>query len=1071
MGLAFAAAPAAAAPPANGSWNVTGTESYSNQVFVMGNITDIDGNATDYGNVTVTATGDLTFNNVTLFLPFASTFDIQGRLVIRNSTIDGSYWKLWLRGTVELTDNHFVNNSNSGTLIETTAQVIERNNWNCADYGGALHIKRTIDFRNNTLDGGCAISVELATITVNKDITYSNLTIRNTGGATGITVADSFHTGRVRFDYDHLTINGTGGGWGIQIGATASTTSYQIHDSAISNTGSAAIRCDSFDGGMAIFNVTFTDVLRAARMDGLPGGTVVATIDNITSSGTTDSILANDMTWIIRNSTIGGASPQFDAGANGHIKIYDSADTAFLSNFPAAGGSIEHFIRLEMAVPTWQNGVAITDDLVTLVDSLGTSTVIVNASTWSPREIVWWGMYPNNVKADNRDLRPKIFDGNRAFNCTPALFLVSPGMAMQPVTCNDDAPPQLTFQVPTFPHIQNSSLLSGLARVDEAGSGLNTVEYSLDGVSFGPVIFAPGDTRNFTFARPAMPDGTYTLTLRAMDRTGNPRVITGGPYTIDTVSPLMTFDPPPPLVAAAASYTFTGDTEPNTSVFVARAGGFSNSTMSGPNGRFAIGVLLEEGLNTYTLTARDAAGNGYSLSAALLVDMRPPTIVVLLDGAPVTVAREALPSVHVEGTTETAAEVRVNGQAAGRTGADFAFDLPLARGRTNITVTATDAAGNVATWYGVAYYDDALPGLTLEVNGDPLAGRTTVATHSGSVSIAGAATDADSGIASVIVGGQPVSLDGANGFSTVVSVTEGENTVVITASDVVGNTATISFVIIRDSTPPSLAVSIEADTSPVVFADGANMTAGATVKLVLVASEAGTATFGGAPHALVQGTNEFVLTLAEGRNALTVSFSDLAGNPSVPASFVIERKSTAPALSVTSPLPNAQVDAAAVEIVGTTDPQATVRVNGTLVPVSLTGEFHAHVALALGSNTVRVEVTDALGNTNSTTTTITRTAGSGNTNPTPASGGLGVEAFALLIVGLAAGVGAGMAMGRRGRANAAAPPPADEPAPEAGEEPSSEAPQQWAPQEPAARSQRGPAPPAQKGPRGPQPPR
>jgi len=806
------ASPVAAAPPPSGNWSVTGAEAYLDQTITLLNVTDLSGNATEYGNLTVASSGDLTFDNVTLVLPFRAALDIQGRAVFRNSTVVGETWKLWLRGTVEFTDDTFVNATFGSIAVETSALVLERNLWNCSAGGGTIAVRRALDFRNQTLQAGCGLSYELPILTVNKDIEIANLSIRNTGSANGIQFNGALHTGRVRFDLHDLTLNGSGG-WPLYVQAASPSTSYAIHDSAFSESGVAGIRCDSFDGGFAIWNMTFTNVLRAFRMDGLPSGQVVATADNVTVVGTTDSILANDITWVIRNSTIQGASPQFDAGTNGHIRIYDSVATAFAANYPSTGGSIEHFTWLAMGVPTWQGAVAITDDAVTLLDGNGLASIQVNASTWAPQEIVWWGMYPGSSRIDNRQLQPTVRDGGTAFNCTPSSFLVSPGMATVDVTCMDDAPPSFTVFSPTLPRIQNNSLLAGTARVDEAGSGLNTVEFSLDGLNYGPVAFAPGDTHNFSFSRAGMADGTYGIWLRARDRTANERVVTLGPLTLDTVDPALALDPRPPIVSGFAA-TISGTTEPNTSITVARVGGFTNSTTSTANGSFAVGVLLEEGQNAYTVTARDAAGNSYALVATTFVDTRAPSLSVSLDGKPDTAAVTRTATVRVAGNAEAGSTVRVSGALADRSGEGFSYDLALVRGLNLLNVTATDAAGNTATWYGLAYFDDVAPTVTISVDGEARTSGSTVITRSSTVGLSGVALDNETGIASLIVNGTAIAVAGSGDFSTALPVGEGENRVVVTASDSVGNTASFRFTVVRDTAAPGATASAAADASP-----------------------------------------------------------------------------------------------------------------------------------------------------------------------------------------------------------------------------------------------------------------
>ena len=1055
------ASPVAAAPPPSGNWSVTGAEAYLDQTITLLNVTDLSGNATEYGNLTVASSGDLTFDNVTLVLPFRAALDIQGRAVFRNSTVVGETWKLWLRGTVEFTDDTFVNATFGSIAVETSALVLERNLWNCSAGGGTIAVRRALDFRNQTLQAGCGLSYELPILTVNKDIEIANLSIRNTGSANGIQFNGALHTGRVRFDLHDLTLNGSGG-WPLYVQAASPSTSYAIHDSAFSESGVAGIRCDSFDGGFAIWNMTFTNVLRAFRMDGLPSGQVVATADNVTVVGTTDSILANDITWVIRNSTIQGASPQFDAGTNGHIRIYDSVATAFAANYPSTGGSIEHFTWLAMGVPTWQGAVAITDDAVTLLDGNGLASIQVNASTWAPQEIVWWGMYPGSSRIDNRQLQPTVRDGGTAFNCTPSSFLVSPGMATVDVTCMDDAPPSFTVFSPTLPRIQNNSLLAGTARVDEAGSGLNTVEFSLDGLNYGPVAFAPGDTHNFSFSRAGMADGTYGIWLRARDRTANERVVTLGPLTLDTVDPALALDPRPPIVSGFAA-TISGTTEPNTSITVARVGGFTNSTTSTANGSFAVGVLLEEGQNAYTVTARDAAGNSYALVATTFVDTRAPSLSVSLDGKPDTAAVTRTATVRVAGNAEAGSTVRVSGALADRSGEGFSYDLALVRGLNLLNVTATDAAGNTATWYGLAYFDDVAPTVTISVDGEARTSGSTVITRSSTVGLSGVALDNETGIASLIVNGTAIAVAGSGDFSTALPVGEGENRVVVTASDSVGNTASFRFTVVRDTAAPGATASAAADASPVVYLSGVAYTRGATARLVVTVNEEGAVTFGGALHAVAPGENSFVVSLPEGRTVFAIVATDLAGNAALPLSVAIERKSSPPALLVSAPLDGATVDTAVVEVVGSADPLSSVTVNGQAVSVLASGEFRASVAITLGANALVIEASDDLGNTNETTRSVTRTDSSQGIRTDGTAAGSPLTALGLLIGGLVAGIAAGFLLGRRRPSGSPGPVPAGAVAPE----PASEVLSRGAPQEGEPPS--GPRP---KGPRrqGPRPP-
>jgi uncharacterized Zn-binding protein involved in type VI secretion len=1020
--VAIVGAPALAAPPATGDWNVTGVESYANQVITLTNVTDGMGNVSAFGNLTVSASATLTFDNVTLVLPFQSTVDVQGRAVFRNSTVQGETWTLWIRGQAVFNRDTFVNATAGGTIINSTTSTLDRIVWDCGGGAGTVHVQQLIDFKNHTLQNGCVVSWEPSALATNRAVEISNVSVVDAGGGTGFTFADVYHTGYIQYDMHHLFISNMSG-WGIYIGVTGPNTTYLIHDSRFVNTGSAAIRSDSFEGNEHIWNCSFVGVLRAARMDGLPGGSVVATLDNITVIGTTASILADDMTWIVRNSTIGGAPPQFEAGPNGHILIYDSVDSALASGTPGAGGSIEHFIMLNMGVPSWQNAVPIASNLVTLLDANGGTTLQVDPSNWTPREIVWWGMYPGG-NVDNRQLRPTIQDGGISFNCTPSSFLVSPGMPLVNVVCTDDAAPKISAITPTFPRFQNSTTVSGTARVDEAGSGLTTVEFSLDNASYAPVTFAPGDTHNFSFSRAGVPDAVYRIWLRAGDRTGNVLRISVGPVTVDTVAPALTIDPLP-AVFSGSSYTIAGTTEANTTVTIAHARGSTNTTRSDANGTFAVAVPLDEGLNVYTVTARDQAGNAYSLAATTIVDSAPPSLAVLLDGWPSATAYGRLASVTVEAFTEATAQVQVNGLPAARSGEAFSLALPLALGLNNITVVATDVAGNSAMWSGQAYFDEAPPMLTATVDGNAPSPGERIITRSASVAIAGTASDNDTALVSLLINGISLTPGGSGAFSVALALGEGENLVTVTASDAVGNTASWSVTIVRDTTTPGFVASIDSDAGAVVHISGVAYTRGATARLLVVATENGTATFAGASHRLAAGDNAFVVALVEGRNTFTISVSDLAGNTAAPSTLIVERNNGPPGLTVSTPTEGASTEAQVVEVVGTADPSSTVKVNGQAVAVLSTGQFRAQVALSPGSNTVHVEAADALGNTKEANRTVLRTSAGGAAGP---SGGTGdsLNAILFLVVGLAAGAAVGLFWARGRRTAKAAPPPASE---------------------------------------------
>jgi len=82
---------------------------------------------------------------------------------------------------------------------------------------------------------------------------------------------------------------------------------------------------------------------------------------------------------------------------------------------------------------------------------------------------------------------------------------------------------------------------------------------------------------------------------------------------------------------------------------------------------------------------------------------------------------------------------------------------------------------------------------------------------------------------------------------------------------------------------------------------------------------------------------------------------------------------TPPTLALTSPSTVTTTNASMVNVAGTTEPGASVMVNGVQAYVSPTGTFSVDVALREGNNTITVSATDASGNAATKTVTVSYT--------------------------------------------------------------------------------------------------
>ncbi len=112
------------------------------------------------------------------------------------------------------------------------------------------------------------------------------------------------------------------------------------------------------------------------------------------------------------------------------------------------------------------------------------------------------------------------------------------------------------------------------------------------------------------------------------------------------------------------------------------------------------------------------------------------------------------------------------------------------------------------------------------------------------------------------------------------------------------------------------------------------------------------------------------LTLADGTYTFTVTATDAAGLTTTVAR-TITVDTTAPALHLASPSTGLLTRDPVVLVSGTTEPNATVVVNGVDAAVSPSGQFSVEIGLQEGTNAITATATDAAGNQAQTSVSVT----------------------------------------------------------------------------------------------------
>ncbi|TBU87362.1 DUF4347 domain-containing protein [Phytopseudomonas dryadis] len=585
------------------------------------------------------------------------------------------------------------------------------------------------------------------------------------------------------------------------------------------------------------------------------------------------------------------------------------------------------------------------------------------------------------------------------------------------------APPEVTGIVRAGGAAQwtNADTLVFTVTFSEAVTGVDASDFSLSttGTAVGSIT-AIQTSDNITYSvtlTGISGDGTLRLNLNASGTgiaNGNASPIAGGYssgeiYILDNTAPST-----PSLTIAPASDsgtlgdritnvttpTLTGTAEANSSVRLYDSDGTTllGMTTADGSGNWSItSSALAEGSHNLTVTATDAVGNisGASATLVLVIDTTAPATPAVTSPA---LSNSAAPL--LSGTAETGSTVTISIGGAtyttvassGAWSLDLASATPVAgvlalnaNGANPVSVTATDAAGNVSATASQTLIIDTTaptaPAVTspaLTNSTTPLLSGTAETGSTVTVSIGGATY-------TTVASGGAWSLDLASATPVAGSLAldvNGANPVSVTSTDAAGNTSSAAT--------QTLIIDTAAPTAPTVTSPALS---NSTTPLLSGTAETGssvTVSIGGATYTTVTSGGAWSLDLASatpvagvlaldtnGANPVSVTATDAAGNVSATASQTLLIDTTAPATpAVTSP---ALTNSTAPLLSGTAESGSTVTISiggATYTTVASGGAWSLDLAsatpvagsLALdlnGSNAVSVISTDAAGNSSS----------------------------------------------------------------------------------------------------------
>jgi hypothetical protein len=620
-------------------------------------------------------------------------------------------------------------------------------------------------------------------------------------------------------------------------------------------------------------------------------------------------------------------------------------------NSPHTKGAVmvmDNASRLNVSWPVqlrvlWQNGEPV-EGAKALIQTIGGKEVFTGATndTGVPADILWIKEYAvQSMVLSNYNPHRIIASKGRATSLD--MFMIDRALSIDFLLI-DGVPPELIVAYPFDGQNINRSMVefSGTGLDPEAGLLDSSIDINIDNTGWVP-IEVNATSGAWKYVRP-LGDGLHVIRLKAADLAGNV-ARTSLSVFVDTTGPvLIVFSPTEGCYTSQRTVTVMGVTEDTAFITV-------NGILVELQKRFfSARISLEDGPNTITVVASDAANNARKVEVHVYLDTQPPLLEI---AGPLNGQYTNQDPVSVRGTSEPTAVVTVNGYRAFMTESSFEMLLGLSEGANTIIVKAVDRAGNAASRTLTVHLDTSPPDLTLFTPRDGLW------TNQSRVQVTGATEQG----ASVTINGQNTNVVSTL-FNGYLNLHEGANRIEVAARDQAGNAQGLVHTVYLDTRRPDLVVSRPADRS--VFAQ--------RVVHVLGSVDFGT-------EVLVNGESvsvvDFVFSTTvsydeDGTKVIEILARDGAGNTALQTRTVVI-DTVVPALVLSYPPDGLRTRQRVVTVSGQTEPYATVIINTeTMLATGRDGLFEVPVVLEDGENRVTVRITDAAGNSDTRSVMVTK---------------------------------------------------------------------------------------------------
>lgn len=509
----------------------------------------------------------------------------------------------------------------------------------------------------------------------------------------------------------------------------------------------------------------------------------------------------------------------------------------------------------------------------------------------------------------------------------------------------DTVDPSVSISFPTAgQHVASTSVGVAFSATD---ANALTVTCQVDGGGFTPC----SSPLNLT----GLSQGSHTVIVRAVDPAGNSFEVSRT-FTVDTVTPSVSIISPTPgkyINSTTVSSDFSANDANGVTVTCRLdAGAFQPCTSP------ASASSLSQGDHTITVRAVDPAGNSAETSVTFKVDSIAPVVNV---SAPTQNQHIATTSPNVlftaTDTNSLTVECDVDGDGFSSCASPLALN-GLAQGAHTVVVRATDPAGNTTSITRNFIVDTIAPAVSIT---SPTANLFIPST---TVQVNFTATDTN--LASVTCAIDGGSFSACTSPRSYTSLTEGDHTVVVRATDNAGNFTEDDVTFRVDTIAPALTIQSPANNS-FINSTSVNVpftTSDANADKVECRLDS---------DSFAACTSPFALSgLSQGSHTVQVRATDRARNATTRSvTFTVD--TILPTVSISDPISGSFVDSTTVSASFTANDANALTIECQLD----TGAFVGCASPASvndvpqGAHTITVRATDPAGNTASAVTNIT----------------------------------------------------------------------------------------------------